>query len=63
MKEFGLDGCPMYFDLVGKDSYDHTRPAGGKAVQDSRSRRSRNAKFPGPTKQGDNELDHETLED
>jgi GTPase len=63
VKEFGLDGCPMYFDLVGKDSYDHTRPAGGKAVQDSRSRRSRNAKFPGPTKQGDNELDHETLED
>lgn len=27
VKEFGLDGCPIYFDLVGKDRYaDGTRP-------------------------------------
>ena len=32
VKEFGLDGCPMYFDLVGKEKHDeHVKPFSGKA--------------------------------
>lgn len=37
VKEFGLDGCPMYFDLVGKEKHDeHARPFSGKAKLDAR---------------------------
>jgi GTP-binding protein len=32
VKEFGLDGCPVYFDLVGKPKHEPGTPYSGKAA-------------------------------
>ena len=34
IKEFGLDGCPMLFELVGKKARDFSGPPGSHKIQD-----------------------------
>jgi GTP-binding protein len=41
VKEFGLDGCPVYFDLVGKPKHTPNTPYTGKAAM-AEQRRLRN---------------------
>ena len=38
VKEFGLDGCPVYFDLVGKPKHAPGTPYTGKAAMDAKRR-------------------------
>jgi len=38
VKEFGLDGCPIYFDLVGKPKHEPGTPYTGKAALEARFR-------------------------
>lgn len=41
VKEFGLDGCPVYFDLVGKPKHTPNTPYTGKAAM-AEKRRAKN---------------------
>jgi GTP-binding protein len=38
VKEFGLDGCPVYFDLVGKAKHEPGTPYSGKAALEAKRR-------------------------
>ena len=38
VKEFGLDGCPVYFDLVGKPKHTPGTPYSGKAALEAKRR-------------------------
>jgi GTP-binding protein len=71
VKEFGLDGCPVYFDLVGKPKHTPGTPYTGKAAM-AEKRRAKNEESATPKwkvredreAQGLGEaFDYETLED
>lgn len=71
VKEFGLDGCPVYFDLVGKPKHTPGTPYSGKAAM-AEKRRLKNEETGTPKwkvreereAQGLGEaFDYETLED
>ncbi len=45
VKEFGLNGCPIYFDLVGKEKHEPGTPYTGKAARAERERGERGEAF------------------
>lgn len=47
VKEFGLDGCPVYFDLVGKPKHTPNTPYTGKAAM-AEKRRAKNEESAAP---------------
>jgi GTP-binding protein len=47
VKEFGLDGCPVYFDLVGKPKHTPGTPYSGKASM-AEKRRLKNEESAAP---------------
>ncbi|HVU23478.1 MAG TPA: ribosome biogenesis GTPase Der [Opitutus sp.] len=56
VKEFDLAGCPVYFELVGKEKHEPGTPYSGKAARGE-------AMTPKWRTQEQDELSHETLED
>ena len=60
VKEFDLAGCPVYFDLVGKEKHEPGTPFTGKAARAEAHTPKWKA---GETTVEDNDAKHETLED
>jgi len=66
--EFELNGCPIYFDLVGKEKHEPGTPYSGKAKRLGLAREEHIEPFVPKWKQGeeaaaDDDFTHETLED
>ena len=58
VKEFDLNGCPVYFDLVGKEKHEPGTPYSGKAARAE----AHTPKWKSSETTGDH-LPHETIED
>jgi GTP-binding protein len=58
--EFGLNGCPIYFDLVGKEKHEPGTPYSGKEARGLAHRPKWKA---GEQAAADNDTQHEILED
>jgi len=61
VKEFDLNGCPVYFDLVGKEKHEPGTPYSGKAAKAERAE-AHTPKWRTSEASGD-DLSHETIED
>jgi len=59
VEEFGLNGCPVYFDLVGKERHEPGTPFTGKAARAE----AHSAKWKTQEEAGDSSPHHETIED
>jgi GTP-binding protein len=59
VEEFGLNGCPVYFDLVGKERHEPGMPFTGKAARAE----AHSAKWKTQEETGDFSPHHETIED
>jgi GTP-binding protein len=59
VEEFGLNGCPVYFDLVGKERHEPGTPFSGKAARAE----AHSAKWRAQEDAGDASPHHETIED
>jgi GTP-binding protein len=60
VKEFDLAGCPVYFDLVGKEKHEPGTPFTGKAARaEAHTPKWKESE----TTVEDNDAKHETLED
>ena len=61
VEEFGLNGCPIYFDLVGKEKHEPGTPYSGKAARgiETFKPKWKTSEEAG----GDDDFTHETLED
>ncbi len=59
VEEFGLNGCPVYFDLVGKERHEPGTPFTGKAARAE----AHSAKWRAQEEAGDASPHHETIED
>jgi GTP-binding protein len=61
VKEFDLSGCPVYFDLVGKEKHEPGTPYSGKAAKAGRAE-AHTPRWKEREAAGD-DLPHETIED
>ena len=61
VKEFDLNGCPVYFDLVGKEKHEPGTAYSGKAAKAERAE-AHTPKWRASESAGD-DLPHETIED
>ncbi len=61
VKEFDLNGCPVYFDLVGKEKHEPGTPYSGKAAKAERAE-AHTPKWRASESAGD-DSPHETIED
>ena len=61
VKEFDLNGCPVYFDLVGKEKHEPGTPYSGKAAKAERAE-AHTPKWRASESVGD-DSPHETIED
>jgi GTP-binding protein len=59
VEEFGLNGCPVYFDLVGKERHEPGTPFSGKAARAE----AHSAKWKTQEAVDDFLSHHETIED
>lgn len=68
VKEFGLNGCPIYFDLAGKEKHEPGTPYRGKAAREAAERGEAHtprwrAAEDADGEEFDPDFPHETLED